>query len=59
MQETWSDSETQIQIESLSLIHKDGNEYSGILETTEDGEKKTHSVQVIYDGETFQWEIDK
>lgn len=48
---------TGIKIESLILTHKGGNEYTGILETNEEGEKFKYTVQVIYDGENMQWEI--
>ena len=58
MQETWENEDVSgIKIESFLLTHKGGNEYSGILETNEEGEKFKHTVQVIYDGENMQWEI--
>lgn len=41
----------------LPSHHKGGNEYSGILETNEEGEKFKYTVKVIYDGENMQWEI--
>ena len=56
--ETWkNEGVTGIKIESFLLTHKGGNEYTGILETNEDGEKSKYNVQVIYDGENMQWEI--
>lgn len=58
MQETWeNEGVTGIEIESFLLTHKGGNEYSGILETDEEGERFIYSVEVIYDGENFKWEI--
>ena len=40
MNETWEkEGITGIKIESFLLAHKGGNEYSGILETNEEGEK--------------------
>jgi hypothetical protein len=58
MQETWeNEGVTGIEIESLILTHKGGNEYSGILETEEEGIRFTYSVEVIYDGDNFKWEI--
>lgn len=58
MQETWKkEGVTGIKIESFLLTHKGGNEYSGILETNEEGEKFKYTVEVIYDGENMQWEI--
>ena len=44
-------------IENFSLIHKGGNEYKGLLEINEDGERFTISVDVTFDGTTFIWEI--
>ena len=58
MEETWKkEGVTGIKIESFMLTHKGGNEYSGILETTEEGESIKYTVQVIYDGENVNWEI--
>ena len=58
MQETWKkEGVTGIKIESFLLTHKGGNEYSGILETNEEGEKFKYTVEVIYDCENMQWEI--
>ena len=58
MNETWkNEGATGIKIESFLLTHKGGNEYTGILETNEEGEKFKYTVQVIYDGENMQWEI--
>ncbi len=60
MNETWkNEGVTGIKIESFLLTHKGGNEYTGILETNEEGEKFKYTVQVIYDGENIQWEIGK
>ena len=58
IQETWKNEGVEgVKIESFLLTHKGGNEYSGILETNEEGEKFKYTVQVIYDGENMQWEI--
>ena len=58
MQETWQkEGVSGIKIESFLLTHKGGNEYSGILETNEEGEKFNYTVNVIYDGENMKWEI--
>lgn len=46
-----------IQIKSFMLTHRGGNEYRGILETREPYGEFTYSVEVIYDGKTFSWEI--
>lgn len=57
MEENFASENLGIEITSFQLVHKQGNEYSGILETIEEGEKFTYSVEVISDGETFKWEI--
>jgi hypothetical protein len=58
MEETWEkEGITGMKIESFMLTHKGGNEYSGILETIEDGESFKYTVQVIYDGDNMTWEI--
>ena len=58
MVETWEEQEVKgIEVESLILVHKSGNEYSGVLKTVEDGEDYSYTVSVIYDGEYFSWEI--
>ena len=57
MEENFANENLDIEITSFQLVHKQGNEYSGILETTEEGEKFTYSVEVISDGDTFKWEI--
>lgn len=58
MQETWSKEDvTGIKIENFTLTHKGGNEYSGLLETDENGENFKYTVEVIYDGENMKWEI--
>jgi hypothetical protein len=46
-----------IKIKSLILTKKSGNEYDGILETSEPDGEFTYSVQVIYDGDNFTWKI--
>lgn len=48
---------TGIKIKSFMLVEKGNNEYSGVLETTETNGEFTYTVKVIYDGETFTWEI--
>tara|TARA_B110000483_G_scaffold238873_1_gene316299 strand:- start:802 stop:1080 length:279 start_codon:yes stop_codon:yes gene_type:complete len=46
-----------ISIKSLILTKKSGNEYNGILETSEPNGEFTYSVEVIYDGENMTWKI--
>jgi len=58
MVETWEEQEVEgLEVESLILVHKSDNEYSGVLKTIEDGEEYSYTVSVIYDGEYFSWEI--
>ena len=58
MVETWEEQDVQgLEVESLILVHKSGNEYSGVLKTIEDGENYSYTVSVVYDGEYFSWEI--
>jgi len=57
MRETTQFKENSIQINSLILTKKSGNEYSGILETSEPNGEFTYSVEVIYDGENMNWKV--
>ena len=58
MVETWEEQEVEgLEVESLILVHKSDNEYSGVLKTIEYGEEYSYTVSVIYDGEYFSWEI--
>ena len=43
--------------EDLQLVHKSGNEYTGIMTVIVDGEESQLSVDVISDGKAFQYEI--
>ncbi len=58
MEQTWIDEGiTGITIKDLTLVHKSGNEYAGILETQEPNGNFKYTVEVIYDGENIRWEI--
>ncbi len=48
---------TGIQVRSLMLTKKGGNEYSGILETMEPNGRFTYRIEVLYDGKSFTWEL--
>ena len=50
--------EENIKITSFNLSHKGGNEYKGILKTREPHGEFVYSVEVIYDGKMFTWEIE-
>ena len=46
-------------VKKLNLVHKSGNEYTGIAECKVDGEDAQFSLKVISDGQTVQaeWEV--
>ena len=46
-----------IEVKSFELTHRGGNDYHGILETEEPHGEFTYPVDVVYDGNTFSWEI--
>ena len=52
-----------VEFVEFNLLHKGGNEYLGMLEVLEPnavtGEKDEvkFDVEVLYDGETYRWEI--
>ena len=57
-EELYSEEELdEVELKSFILVHKSDNEYSGVLETIEYGEKYSYTVSVVYDGEYFSWEI--
>ncbi len=41
----------------LTREGKESNKYKGILKTTEPNGDFTYTVDVIYDGEAFTWEV--
>ncbi|MDR1328048.1 MAG: hypothetical protein LBK23_00395 [Oscillospiraceae bacterium] len=60
MLENWND-ELGLGItvdKDLQLVSKGGNEYSGLITISLEGESEQITVSVIYDGSTFQWEVD-
>lgn len=48
-----------IEIGDLTLVHRSGNEYRGILEVTENGAEQQYSVSVTYDGSSLMWELEQ
>ena len=50
--------ESGIKVKSFGLTKKGGNEYKGILKTIEPHGEFTYSVEVIYDGKMFSWEVE-
>ena len=57
MQEKFDASGIYIKVNKLTLVEKSNNEYSGILETTEDNGIHSYQVDVLYDGENLTWNI--
>jgi hypothetical protein len=57
MKESEQFKSNSIKIKSLILTKKSGNEYNGVLETTEPNGEFTYTVEVIYDGNNMTWKI--
>ena len=57
LQKRASNAGINLTINSFGLIHKMGNEYSGILKTTEGGEEYIYQVDVTVDGDSYMWKI--
>jgi len=59
IQSTWHKNPAQknIRLKSLSLVHRGGNEYSGLVVADVSGRDEQHAVDVTYDGKTFRWKI--
>ena len=45
-----------LNISDFTLVHQDGNNYTGLATCTLDGEKMDLDVKVVYDGSNFQAE---
>ena len=48
-----------ITITKVTLIHKSGNEYDGLVEASLRGKTGTFGVKVTYDGKTMMWETQR
>ncbi|MHC6202835.1 hypothetical protein ACYULU_06535 [Breznakiellaceae bacterium SP9] len=58
MIETWEKDGTPIKItKDLSLVKKTDTEYSGLVTLSSNGETEEARVRVVYDGESFEWEL--
>jgi hypothetical protein len=59
IQSTWHNNPAtqNIRLKSLSLVHKNGNEYGGLVVADVSGNEEQHTVDVTYDGKTFIWEV--
>ncbi len=59
MEETWNAEGPLVKIDTLTLTResKESDKYTGILETTEDNLNFRYSVDVSYDGTSFEWKV--
>lgn len=48
---------TGVKATNVTLIHKGGNDYSGIITLSADGEEEEYDINVVCDGRNFQYEI--
>lgn len=49
--------EVGIRVVNVTLIHKGGNDYSGIITLSSEGESEEFDINVVCDGRNFQYEI--
>tara|TARA_Y100000589_G_scaffold193908_1_gene183430 strand:- start:1993 stop:2262 length:270 start_codon:yes stop_codon:yes gene_type:complete len=57
IQNTYNQEQLGITVTSLVLTHEEGNYYAGVLETSEPDGEYVYNVEVIYDGNSFIWEV--
>lgn len=49
-----------LKIDAFNLIHNEGNNYTGLLEVSDEkGYSRKLRINVIYDGESYMWEVKK
>ena len=48
---------TGVKATKVMLIHKGGNDYSGTITLSADGEVEDYDIKVVSDGRSFQYEI--
>lgn len=48
---------TGVKATKVLLIHKGGNDYSGTITLSADGEVEDYDIKVVSDGRSFQYEI--
>ena len=46
-----------IRVDSVTLVHQGGNNYTGIAKLSKGSETEEVSLKVVCDNENFQWEI--
>ena len=57
--ETLSENGVNVRVtKDLQLVKKGNNEYSGIMTISAGGQTQQISVNVVYDGKSFSWEIE-
>jgi hypothetical protein len=58
--ETWKENGVDLTIaKDLLLVKRSDNEYSGLITLFAEGETEQVTVNVIYDGKSFSWKIDR
>lgn len=58
MRETFiKEGQIGVSIVNLTLVHEEGNYYTGVVRLRYDGGTYEHAVNVVYDGDSFAWEI--
>ncbi len=59
IEETWNAEDSVVKIDTLTLTRENekSDKYTGILETTEDNNNFRYSVDVSYDGTSFEWKV--
>jgi len=59
MVETFTENGTAVRVtKDLELVKKSNNEYSGLMTISAGGQTQQISVNVVYDGKSFSWEIE-
>jgi hypothetical protein len=48
---------TGVYVDDVTLVHKGGNDYKGIITLSSDGETEDLEINVVCDGRNFQYEI--
>lgn len=57
MEEKFEEAGLNIKVNNISLVHKGGNDYTGLVILECEGEIEQFDINVICDGESFQYEI--
>ena len=57
MEEKFEEAGLNIKVNNISLVHKGGNDYTGLVILECEGEIEQFDINVVCDGESFQYEI--